>query len=190
MPPEPPSSGLPYTIKADRVAMGKEQNMTCARLLPLLGCMVLTDSLLSASVLIAGTSPDSSGAFEVANSGASGGAFSFEQLFNLTNPAQVTSIAINAASFSDQTLEVRLYSGLGLEGTGTLLETFDLSIPGTFDGTLTDIPTIPTATSFMLGSGSYSLLFTDASAPTSNLIYLNAADGSNTPDGSLGGTHW
>jgi len=164
--------------------------MYYARMFLLVGSLLFADLSLSASVLVAGTSPDTDGLDFVANSGVEGGAFSYEQLFTLTNAALVTSLEINAASFSNQTLEIRLYSGLGLEGTGTLLETFNLSIPGGYDGLVLGIPTITTSTSFMLGSGSYSLLLTDPSPPTTDLIYQNGADSSNTPDGSLGGTNW
>jgi hypothetical protein len=153
-------------------------------------CLLIAGSAPTrASILVAGTDPDSSGAFDVEND--SGGVFSYEQLFTLSSGAHVTNLSINAASFSDQTLEVELFSGLGLEGTGTLLQTFDINVPGTFDGLLPDIPTITIPTSFSLGPGSYSLLLSlPTLSPSGDLIYENAADSLNTPDGSLGGTHW
>jgi hypothetical protein len=155
----------------------------------LIGCALFAASPLSASVLVAGTNPDSTGLDFVSDAPGPDGVFSLEQLFTLSTAAHVTSLEINAASFSSQTLRIELFSGLGLEGTGTLLQTFNVSIPGGFDGMPLDIPTIMVSTSLMLGSGSYSLLFSDPN-PSSDLIYLNAALSSNTPDGSLGGTNW
>jgi hypothetical protein len=142
-----------------------------------------------ATTLVAGTTPDSTVAFAVEND--SSHHFSYEQLFTLSTGAQITGLNINAASFSTQTLRVQLFSGLGLEGTGTLLQNFDISVPGGFDGLLPDIPTITTAKSFSLEAGSYSLLISLPNRNSSgDFIYQNLADSSNTPFGSLGGTHW
>jgi hypothetical protein len=155
----------------------------------LIGYALFAASSLSAGVLVAGTNPDSSGLDSVSDSPGPEGVFSLEQLFTLSSAADVTSLEINAASFSAQTLRIQLYRGLGLEGTGTLLKTFNISIPGTYDGLPLDIPTIMVSTALSLGSGNYSLLFTDPN-PSPDLIYLSAALSSNTPDGSLGGTNW
>ena len=117
--------------------------------------------------------------------------FSYEQLFTLSSGAEVTSLSINAESFSAQTLRVELFSGLGLEGTGTLLQTFDIDVPGGHDGMILDIPAITTLRSFSLGAGSYSLLISLPHLSTNgDLIYQNDADSSNILFGSLGGTHW
>jgi hypothetical protein len=167
--------------------------MSCLFRLALPGAMVcllgLAAGPLHATILVAGTNPAAGGGFYVENDSFFG-TFSYEQLFTLSNAAQVTSLSINAASLSAQTLEVQLFSGLGLENTGTLLQTFDINVPGGWDGNNLDMPTITTPASFLLAAGSYSLLLSlPTLSPSGDLIYENTADSSNTPGGSLGGTH-
>ena len=151
----------------------------------LIGSMMFCGTALGASVLLAGTVPNTN----VRHTPSGYVASSIEQLFTLYGPADLTTLQINAASVSAQTLEVQLFSGLGLEGTGVLLQTFNISVAGGFNEILSGIPTITQAISVPLAAGSYSLLLTGP-ASSSNFIYLNAALDSNTPDGILGGTHF
>ena len=137
-----------------------------------------------AATLVAGTNPGS-GVDGVENS--SSDVFSYEQLFTLSTAAQITSLSINAGSVSAQTLRIELFSGLGLEGTGTLLQTFNINAP--IVSNALNLPTTVIPTSFSLSAGSYSLLLT-LPTPSGDLIYQNVATSSNTPFGSLGGTHW
>jgi len=141
---------------------------------------------LKASVIVAGTNLDRTGFYFVADAAAPVGALSIEQLFSVSTPVDLTSLSINAASFSNQTLQVQLFSGEGFQSTSVLLQTFNLNVSGGFNGLLTGIPTITTTTSLHLGGGNYSLVLSDPGS-SSDLIYLNAAIASNTPDGSLGG---
>jgi hypothetical protein len=165
------------------------------RLLRLFTCLLLAwTGRIYATTLVAGTNPDPGELFSVRNDPPDRNGphvFSYEQLFTLSSGAEVTGLSINAASFSAQTLRVELFSGLGLEGAGTLLQTFDIDVPGGYDGTILHIPAITTLRSFSLGAGSYSLLISLPNlSTTGDFIYQNAADSSNTPFGSLGGTHW
>lgn len=148
-------------------------------------CSPLCRTALGASILVAGTDPTDIGFF-VSGSNAVSGAFSFEQLFTLSSPVDVTALALDAGSFSAQTLEVQLFSGSGLAGTGTQLQTFNISVPVSKGFLLT---TITSAVSVPLAAGNYSLLFSDPGA-SSDFIYLTGATASNTPEGSLGGTDW
>ena len=128
-----------------------------------------------ASVLVAGTQPDAGGFFFTENDASE--VFSYEQIFTLSTGAQLTGLSINAASFNAQTLSVELFSGLGMEGTGTLLHSFDLNIPGRFSGYITAINPVTVSTSLYLGSGTYSPLLSIAKPSASgDLIYEDSAD--------------
>jgi len=154
-------------------------NSTTSRL----ACVLLISmGCARATTLVAGTNPDPNVGFYVAND--SSGVFSYEQLFTLSSAAQITSLSINAESLSAQTPRIQLFSGLGLEGTGTLLQTFNIDVP-TY---IVNSPTTVIPTSFSLGAGSYSLLLTVPS-PSYDVIDQDIATSSNTPFGGLGGTH-
>lgn len=90
------------------------------------------------------------------------------------------SLNTTAALFVDQTLEIRLFSGSGLEGNDTKLPNFDIDISGTFDGPLTGIPVIAVQVWFSVNAGSYSLLLSAPNA-TSGKIRRPTIDSRVTP---------
>lgn len=152
-----------------------------------LSCLLLVSAYSGrAATLVAGTNPRPDVNFFVEND--SSGYFNYEQLFTLSSDVQVTSLSLNLGSFTRQTLRVDLFSGLGLEGTGTLLQSFNINAPQMSPGTF-DLPSVTTPTSLSLAAGSYSLLLTNVLPnPSTGVIYQYVADSSNTPYGSLGGT--
>jgi len=161
--------------------------MTTLRIIAVTVTLLFLSANSNATVIIAGTDPYAHGGFHVQNDGTN--TFFFEQVFDLTSAANVSSFSVNAASFSAQTLRAELFSGSGLDGSGTLLETFDFNVAGGWSGIMVEIPTLSIARNFSLSTGTYSLLFTHPNV-SSDYIYLNAATSSIETFGTLGLTNW
>lgn len=62
-----------------------------------------------------------------------------------------------AMYFSNETQEAEVFSGPGLSGTGTLLQTFSLGVSDGLNGIVTDIATFTIPVSLPLESGNFSL---------------------------------
>ena len=155
-------------------------------------CICLAQAAIGcaeAAVIVSGTNPSSAGVFFVANQQFSEiDEFHYEQLFTLSTAAQTTAFDLPAgANTSGVTLRLQFFSGLGMEGTGTLLQSIDVVVPQITNVLLA--PTIHIPLSLALNPGAYSVLLTIPNF-SDFLIYEQVASGENSPHGSLGGTHW